>query len=70
MFELRGIDTNFGAVRALVGVDFQLARNEVVALVGDNGAGKSTLLSIMAGVRRPSGGSMFVQGRPVDFRGR
>ena len=69
MFTLTGIDVHFGAVRALSQVDFHLAAGEVVALVGDNGAGKSTLLSVMAGVRRPTGGHLSVDGTRHDFHG-
>src|SRR3984885_2259173 len=70
MLTLTGIDVHFGAVRALSGVDFELAAGEVVALVGDNGAGKSTLLSVMAGARRPTGGHISVDGTRRDFQGR
>jgi simple sugar transport system ATP-binding protein len=69
MFTLTGIDVQFGAVRALSQVDFQLDAGEVVALVGDNGAGKSTLLSVMAGARRPTGGQISVDGTRRDFHG-
>ncbi len=67
MYELRAIDSYFGAVRALSAVNFRVAPGEVVALLGDNGAGKSTLLQIMAGARRPSGGAILRDGRPVEF---
>ena len=48
---------------ALRGVSFQVARGEVLGLVGANGAGKSTLLKLAAGVLKPSEGSLFVGGR-------
>jgi simple sugar transport system ATP-binding protein len=69
MYALTGINLNFGAVRALIGVDFAVAAGEVVALLGDNGAGKSTLLSVMAGARRPTSGHITVDGDVHDFRG-
>jgi ABC-type sugar transport system ATPase subunit len=67
MYELQTIDSYFGAIRALNAVNFRVAPGEVVALLGDNGAGKSTLLQIMAGARRPSGGSILRDGLQVEF---
>lgn len=49
VLSIRGITKHFGAVKALTGVDFTLARGEVHALCGENGAGKSTLMNILAG---------------------
>ena len=48
VLSIRGITKHFGAVKALMGVDFTLARGEVHALCGENGAGKSTLMNILA----------------------
>ncbi|HWS57935.1 MAG TPA: ATP-binding cassette domain-containing protein [Actinotalea sp.] len=66
-FELRGIEKHYGFVKALVGVDFEVASGEVVALLGDNGAGKSTLLKVMSGAHAPTFGEILVGGRPVAF---
>src|SRR4051812_12766224 len=65
--QLSGIDMHYGFVRALNKIDFQVSPGEVVGLLGDNGAGKSTLLKVMSGAHRPSGGSIRVQGREVEF---
>jgi len=62
---LRGISKNFGAVRALRGVDLAVRRGEVTGLVGDNGAGKSTLMKIIAGVERADGGRLALDGAEV-----
>ncbi|MBC7591685.1 MAG: sugar ABC transporter ATP-binding protein [Salinibacterium sp.] len=59
------ISKNFGAVRALTGVDLEVYPGEVVALVGDNGAGKSTLVKILAGVFKPDAGTISLSGTPV-----
>jgi ABC-type sugar transport system ATPase subunit len=58
----------FGHVEALQGVDFELAPNEIHAVVGDNGAGKSTFVKILAGVHEPDSGQLEVAGRPVRFQ--
>lgn len=65
--ETSDIRLSFGAVRALRGVDFSVDRGEIVGLVGDNGAGKSTLIKVLAGVYKPDGGTMSIDGEPVEF---
>jgi ABC-type sugar transport system ATPase subunit len=65
--ELRGVSKGFGAVRALVGVDLTVARGSIHGVVGENGAGKSTLGKIVAGVYRPDGGELWVDGRRATY---
>jgi D-xylose transport system ATP-binding protein len=65
VLSLRGISKNFGAVRALTGVDLDVFPGEVVAIVGDNGAGKSTLVKILAGVHGADSGQITFEGKPV-----
>ena len=67
LFKLTDIYKSFVGVRALQGVDFEVRRGEVHALLGENGAGKSTLIKIMAGVHRPDAGKLFFEGEPVTF---
>jgi len=66
---VRGVRKRFGGVEALRGVDFEVARGEVMALVGDNGAGKSTLMKVLAGADRADEGRFFLDGRPVAIAG-
>ena len=57
-----GLSKRFGPVIALAGVDFDAAAGTVVAVLGPNGAGKTTLLRILAGLARPSAGSVRYAG--------
>jgi simple sugar transport system ATP-binding protein len=65
LLEARGIVKNFGRVRALRGVNFDVLPAEVVALVGDNGAGKSTLVKVLSGIYRADAGDIRFAGEPV-----
>jgi ribose transport system ATP-binding protein len=65
---LRGIVKTYPGVRALRGVDLDVAAGEVHALCGENGAGKSTLIQVLGGVTRPDSGSILLDGEEVRFR--
>ncbi len=64
---MRGIHKTFPGVRALQDVGLELARGEVLALLGENGAGKSTLIKILGGAHRPDSGDIFLDGQPVTI---
>ncbi|MCW5249596.1 sugar ABC transporter ATP-binding protein [Streptomyces sp. SHP 1-2] len=63
--QIRGLSRNFGPVRALRDVSFDVPAGEITALLGENGAGKSTLLKILAGLQPPSEGGVTVFGEEV-----
>jgi ribose transport system ATP-binding protein len=65
---VRGIRKSFGPVKVLHGVDLDLPRGSVTALLGENGAGKSTFVRILAGDHHPDAGSIVVEGRETGFR--
>jgi simple sugar transport system ATP-binding protein len=68
LLDLKGVGKDFGAVRALQGVDLQIFPGEVVGIMGDNGAGKSTLVKIVAGNFPATHGEIRFEGRLVNFR--
>ena len=53
-------------MRAVDGVDLEVAGGEAVAIMGPSGCGKSTLLHLLGGLDRPSGGELWVAGRRID----
>ncbi len=69
LLSLRGIQKSFGAVHVLRGVDLDVRRGQVTALVGDNGAGKSTLIKGIAGIHAFDEGDYLFEGRPVHVHG-
>lgn len=58
LLQVRGLQKRYGAVEALAGVSFDLARAETVAVIGPNGAGKSTLFNVINGQLRADSGSV------------
>lgn len=62
------VSKRFGGVTALSNVSLQIAAGSCHALMGENGAGKSTLARIAAGIHRPEGGRVLLDGEPVRLR--
>ncbi len=60
---MRGVTKRFGPVAALSGVDLDVRRGEVHALLGENGAGKSTLMKVLSGAHAPDEGTVEFEGR-------
>ncbi|GAB2864649.1 ABC transporter ATP-binding protein [Actinocorallia aurea] len=65
----RGLRKSFGPTEALRGVDLDVRRGEVLAVMGPSGSGKSTLLHCLAGVITPDEGTVDVAGRTVSALG-
>ncbi|MBN8442306.1 MAG: ABC transporter ATP-binding protein [Thauera sp.] len=67
---IQAVTKSYGALKALGGVDLEIAQGEFFGLLGPNGAGKTTLISSLAGIVRPDGGSLEVMGHNVvsDYR--
>ena len=62
LVEMKSVCKNFGAVRALRGVDLVLRHKEILGLIGDNAAGKSTLMKVLSGAHTADEGEIFFEG--------
>jgi len=65
LLEIQGLESHYGRVKALKGVDINVGSGELVALVGANGAGKTTLLRALSGVQPVSAGSIRFDGQDI-----
>ena len=79
MIQAKGIEKSFGSLKVLKGIDFSVAKSEVVSIMGASGAGKTTLLQILGTLSTPDHGSLIIDGTDVlslngdalsDFRNR
>jgi ABC-type sugar transport system ATPase subunit len=69
LLSLRAVSKTFGPVRALSGVDLDIAPAKVTALAGDNGAGKSVTIKTISGLWPPDEGEILWDGKPVHLHG-
>ncbi len=68
LLETRGLTKYFGDTHAVDGVDFRVARGELLALIGSNGAGKTTLVNLISGLFRADRGSILFQDTDVTHQ--
>jgi putative spermidine/putrescine transport system ATP-binding protein len=66
MIRFDGVQRHFGEVTALTGLDLEIDKGELIALLGPSGCGKTTALRILAGFDRPDAGRVFVNDRDVS----
>jgi simple sugar transport system ATP-binding protein len=67
LLEVANVAKEYRGVAALKGIDFDLRRGEVHAIVGENGAGKSTLVKILSGAVAPTSGEIRLEGRRIHI---
>jgi len=65
LLSIRGVETYYGSIRALKGVDLDVYEGEIVTLIGSNGAGKSTLMMTICGDPRARSGQILFGGRDI-----
>jgi len=70
LVQVEGLTRRYGGVRAVDGVTFALARNQVLGFLGPNGAGKSTTMRMLAGVLAPDAGRIVIGGHDLLDRPR
>jgi D-xylose transport system ATP-binding protein len=68
VLSVRGATKRFGSVLALDGIDLEVRRGEILALLGDNGAGKSTLIKCISGLHHLDSGSIHLDGLETAIR--
>ena len=68
ILEVRGLRKWFGGVHALDGVDLEIYDGEILGIIGPNGSGKTTLFNVIAGVHKPTGGSVRWMGADITGR--
>ena len=65
---MKGIHKSFPGVHALKGVNLEIRKGEVLALMGENGAGKSTLMKVLTGIYKRDEGEIIYEGKTVEFQ--
>ncbi|MDF2835788.1 MAG: transporter related [Paenibacillus sp.] len=67
MLSIKSLHVSYGAVQAIKGIDMELARGEVVCVIGSNGAGKSSLLHAVIGMVKPTSGNITFEEKDMTY---
>ena len=65
LLEIKDLVVNYGVIKALKGISFEVNKGEVVALIGANGSGKTTVLQTISGMLSPTSGSIILDGTDI-----
>ena len=66
MLKISNVETFYGKIQALRGVNININEGEIVSLIGSNGAGKSTLLMTISGVNKAKSGEIIFEGKNIE----
>lgn len=69
LLSMQGICKSFGPVKANDAIDFEVAKGEIHALIGENGAGKTTLMKTLFGLHKPDSGTIMLAGEQLGIDG-
>ena len=65
MLEVKNLEVNYGAIKAVKGIDFHINEGQIVTLIGANGAGKTTTMNTIIGVVKAAGGQILFQDKDI-----
>jgi len=65
MLEIKNIDVHYGVIHVLKGISFKVNDGEIVTLIGANGAGKTTTLRTISGLKKPTSGTILLDGEDI-----
>jgi len=68
LLKLEGMQKYFGGLHAVDGIDLEVSRGTVHALIGPNGSGKTTTLNVVNGIYKPTGGRIIIDGNDVTLK--
>ncbi len=68
ILSIHDLSVNYGGIEAVKGISFDVHEGEIVTLIGANGAGKSSTLRTIAGLVKPSGGTINFRGDNITGR--
>ena len=66
LFEIKDLRVNYGGAEVLKGISLELEDGEIVTLIGSNGAGKTTTLRTISGLKSPTSGEIWFEGKRID----
>lgn len=65
LLEVKNLAVNYGMIKALKGINFEVNEGEIIALIGANGAGKTTTLHTVSGILPIAGGNIYLEGKDI-----
>ncbi|MBR6148180.1 MAG: ABC transporter ATP-binding protein [Lachnospiraceae bacterium] len=65
MLEVKDLEVNYGVIKAIKGVSFEVNEGEVISLIGANGAGKTTILHAVSGLLNKTAGTVMFEGKDI-----
>jgi len=65
LLKVSGLKLNYGPISALKGIDLEVGKGEIVAILGSNGAGKTSTLKVISGLLKPTAGTILLDGNNI-----